>query len=157
MRALATAGVFPEGDWTWQLAPVEAVCRELVSLLETGPSRDRPVRHLSMEPLEIRPGPGRAAQPWNRTRPPAGAGAGQRPDRRGPACESNRGARADDPGYRAVCAAAQLVLQYGPHAALNLSDAQLLTPNPIPGDPDAIFSQALGNFYGRHPASLGTR
>ena len=51
VRALAAAGVFPEGDWTWQLAPVEAVCRELVSLLEAGPSRDRPVRHLSMEPL----------------------------------------------------------------------------------------------------------
>ena len=156
MRALATAGVFPEGDWTWQLAPVEAVCRELVSLLETGPSRDRPVRHLSMEPLgsaqvldglrslgiepDLLPAPALASALIAAARPAA-----------------NRGARADDPGYRAVCAAAQLVLQYGPHAALNLSDAQLLTPNPIPGDPDAIFSQALGNFYGRHPASLGTR
>ena len=156
VRALATAGVFPEGDWTWQLAPVEAVCRELVSLLETGPSRDRPVRHLSMEPLgsaqvldglrslgiepDLLPAPALASALIAAARPAA-----------------NRGARADDPGYRAVCAAAQLVLQYGPHAALNLSDAQLLTPNPIPGDPDAIFSQALGNFYGRHPASLGTR
>ena len=156
MRALATAGVFPEGDWTWQLAPVEAVCRELVSLLETGPSRDRPVRHLSLEPL-------RAAQVLDGLRSlgiepdllPAPALASALIAAARPA--ANRGARADDTGYRAVCAAAQLVLQYGPHAALNLSDAQLLTPNPIPGDPDAIFSQALGNFYGRHPASLGTR
>ena len=37
VQALATAGVFPEGDWTWQLAPVEAVCRELLSLLEYRP------------------------------------------------------------------------------------------------------------------------
>ncbi len=144
VRALATARVFPEGDWTWQLAPVEAVCRELVSLLETGPSRDRPVRHLSLEPL-------RAAQVLDGLRSlgiepdllpaPALASAliaASRP-------ESDRGASKDDAGYRAVCAAAQLVLQYGPYAALNLSDAQLLSPRPIPGDPDAIFRASHGN------------
>ena len=143
VRALATAGVFPEGDWTWQLAPVEGVCRELVSLLEAGPSRDRPVRHLSMEPLG-------SAQVLDRLRSlgiepdllpaPALASAliaAARP-------ESESGATPDGPGYRAVCAAAQLVLQYGPHAALNLSDAQLLTRKPIPGDPAAVFLAALG-------------
>ena len=156
MRALVTARVFPEGGWAWQLAPVEAVCRELLSLLETGPSRDRPVRHLSLEPLgsaQVLDGLRSLGIEPDLLAAPALASAliaAARP-------AANRGARADDPGYRAVCAAAQLVLQYGPHAALNLSDAQLLTPNPIPGDPDAIFSQALGNFYGRHPASLGTR
>ncbi len=143
VRALATAGVFPEGDWTWQFAPVEAVCRELLSLLETGPSRDRPVRHLSLEPLgsaqildglsslgvepDLLPAPALASALMAAARPQA--------DRETPP---------DGPGYRAVCAAAQLVLQYGPHAALNLSDAQLLTPKPIPGDPAAVFLAALG-------------
>ena len=146
MRAMATAGVFPEGDWTWQLAPVEAVCQELVSLLETGPSRDRPVRHLSLEPLgasqildglrslgiepDLLPAPALTSALIAAARPAA-----------------NRGASADDTGYRAVCAAAQLILQYGPHAALNLSDAQLLSLRPIPGDPDAIFRVALGNTF----------
>ena len=143
VRALATAGVFPEGDWTWQLAPVEAVCRELVSLLEAGPSMDRPVRHLSMEPLgsaqvldglrslgiepALLPAPALANALIAAARP-----------------EPESGATRDDPEFRAVCAAAQLVLQYGPHAALNLSDAQLLTPKPIPGDPAAVFLAALG-------------
>ena len=145
VRALAAAGVFPEGDWTWHFAPVEAVCRELVSLLETGPPRDRPVRHLSLEPLEsaqvldslrslgiepgLLPAPALASALIAAARPAA-----------------NRGASADDTGYRAVCAAAQLVLQYGPHAALNLSDAQLLTPNPIPGDPAGLCHAALGSI-----------
>ena len=141
VRALAAAGVFPEGDWTWHFAPVEAVCRELVSLLETGPPRDRPVRHLSLEPLG-------AAQVLDSLRSlgiepgllpaPALASAliaASRP-------QAERGAAPDDAGYGAVCAAAQLVLQYGPYAALNLSDAQLLTRKPIPGDPAAIFGAA---------------
>ena len=144
VRALATAGVFPEGDWTWQLAPVEAVCRELVSLLEAEPSGDRPVRHLSMEPLgapqvldhlrslgvepDLLPAPALASALIAAARP-----------------EPESGARPDGPGYRAVCAAAQLVIQYGPHAALNLSDARLLTPKPIPGDPAALLRTALGN------------
>ena len=144
VRALATAGVFPEGDWTWQLAPVEAVCRELVSLLEAGPSRDRPVRHLSMEPLG-------SPQVLDRLRSlgiepallPAPALASALIAAAGSEPES--GTTRDGPGYRAVCAAAQLVLQYGPHAALNLSDARLLTPKPIPGDPAAILRTALGN------------
>ena len=142
VRALATAGVFPEGDWAWQFAPVEAVCRELVSLLESCPSRNRPVRHLSLEPLgaaqvlkamrslgvepDLLPAPALASALMAAARPQA--------DRENPP---------DGPGYRAVCAAAQLVLQYGPHAALNLSDAQLLTPKPIPGDPAAEFLAAL--------------
>ena len=58
--------------------------------------------------------------------------------------QADRETPPDGPGYRAVCAAAQLVLQYGPHAALNLSDAQLLTPKPIPEDPAAVFLAALG-------------
>ena len=58
--------------------------------------------------------------------------------------ESNPGAMPEDPGYRAVCAAAQLVLQYGPHAAFNLSDAQLLTTKPIPGGPADVFREGLG-------------
>lgn len=62
---------------------------------------------------------------------------------------SNPGAAQDDPGYRAVCASAQLVLQYGPHAALNLSDAQLLSPKPMPGDPAAVFHAALGTLTKR--------
>ena len=143
VRALATAGVFPEGDWAWQFAPVEAVCRELVSLLEAGPSRNRPVRHLSLEPL-------RAAQVLDHLRSlgiepdllpaPALASAliaAARP-------QADRETPPDDPGFRAVCAAAQLVLQYGPHAALNLSDAQLLTTKPIPGDPADVFREGLG-------------
>lgn len=143
VRALATAGVFPEGDWAWQFAPVDAVCRELLSLLEAGPSRDRPARHLSLEPL-------RAAQVLDHLRSlgiepdllPAPALASALMAAARP--QADRETPPDDPGYRAVCAAAQLVLQYGPHAALNLSDAQLLTTKPIPGDPADVFREGLG-------------
>lgn len=143
VRALATAGVFPEGDWTWQFAPVEAVCRELLSLLESCPSRNRPVRHLSLEPL-------RAAQVLDHLRSlgiepdllPAPALASALMAAARP--QADRETPPDDPGFRAVCAAAQLVLQYGPHAALNLSDAQLLTTKPIPGDPADVFREGLG-------------
>ncbi len=142
LRALVRAGVFPEGDWTWQFAPVDVVCRELVSRLHPEPSGREPVRHVALEPLhaaqvleglqglgielDLLPVPAlanaiiAAAQPANQT--------GE-----------------NDPKYRAVGAVAQLIHHYGPRAALNLSDAQLGTRHPCPGDPATLFRATLGS------------
>ena len=152
VRAFAAAGVFPEGDWSWQLAPVDAVCRELISLLETGPSPNRPVRHLAMEPLG-------AAQVLSGLRGlgieleplplPALASALTAAARTG----AGRETPSSDPGFGEVCAAAQLILQHGPRAALNLADARLLTERTLPGNPAALFLHSIG----REPVSGETR
>ena len=67
------------------------------------PSGNRPVEGQAGAPsfpgaLESRPGSGWPAQPRNRTRPPAGAGAGQRPDRRFPARVRGSTGRSGIPG-----------------------------------------------------------
>ena len=152
VRAFAAAAVFPEGDWRWQLAPVDAVCRELISGLQTGPSRERPVRHLAMEPLraaqvldglrglgiELEPLPLPALASALTAAAQAGAG---------------REAASSDPGFAEVCAASQLILQHGPRAALNLADARLLTERTLPGNPAALFLHSIG----REPVSGETR
>ena len=152
VRVFAAAGVFPEGDWSWQLAPVDAVCRELISLLETGPSPHRPVRHLAMEPLPAAQvldglrGLGMELEPLPL---PALASALPTAARTG----AGREAASSDPGFGEVCAAAQLILQHGPRAALNLADARLLTERTLPGDPAALFLHSIG----REPVSGETR
>lgn len=152
VRAFAAAGVFPEGDWFWQLAPVDAVCRELVSLLETGPPPGRPVRHVTLESLgaaqlldglrsrglELEPLPLPALA--SALISAAEGGAGQQ-------------AAPGGPEYRDVCAAAQLIHQHGPRAALNLADARLLTKRPLPGNPASLFFHSIG----RHAESGAPR
>ena len=152
VRAFATAGLFPEGDWGWQFAPVDLVCRELVSGLKKVPSRDRPVRHIALEPL-------RAAEVLAALRAlgfephllslPALAKVMIAVARSG----AGSSAMAADPGHQAVCATAQLILQYGPRAALNLSDARLVTAPPFPGDPAAIFGATFGQTCRRSSVS----
>ncbi len=152
VRALAAAGVFPEGDWFWQLAPVDAVCRELVSLLETGPPPDRPVRHLTLEPLdaaEILEGLRSRGLTLESLPLPALASALIAAAQGGPDLQADPG----DPGYRDVCAAAQLIHQHGPRAALNLADAKLLTTRPLPGNPSSLFLHSIG----RHAESGAPR
>ena len=152
VRVFAAAGVFPEGDWSWQLAPVDAVCRELISGLQTGPSRERPVRHLAMEPLPAAQvldglrGLGMELEPLPL---PALASALISAAQGGAGCEAAR----SDPGFGDVCAAAQLILQHGPRAALNLADARLLTERTLPGNPAALFLHSIG----REPVSGETR
>ena len=142
-RAYAAAGVFPEGDWAWQFAPVDVLCRELVQGLEADLTPDRPVRHLALQTL-------RAEEILSVLRAfgiepailslPALASAMIAAARTG----AGHTAAATDPGYQTICAAAQLILQYGPRAALNLSDPRLVTQRSIPGDAAAIFRDALG-------------
>ena len=142
-RAFAAAGVFPEGDWAWQFAPVDVLCRELVQGLEADLPPGRPVRHLALQTL-------RAAEILSVLRAfgiepdllslPALASAMIAAARSG----AGHTAAATDPGNRAICATAQLILQYGPRAALNLSDPRLVTQHSIPGDAAAIFRDALG-------------
>ena len=142
VRAFAAAGVFPEGDWSWQLAPVDAVCRELISGLQKGPPRERPVRHLAMEPLPAAQvlaglrGLGMELEPLPL---PALASALPTAARTG----AGREAASSDPGFGEVCAAAQLILQHGPRAALNLADARLLTERTLPGNPAALFLHSI--------------
>ena len=142
VRAFAAAGVFPEGDWSWQLAPVDAVCRELISGLETGSSPRRPVRHLAKEPLPAAQvldglrGLGMELEPLPL---PALASALPTAARTG----AGREAASSDPGFGEVCAAAQLILQHGPRAALNLADARLLTERTLPGNPAALFLHSI--------------
>ncbi len=143
VRAFAAAGVFPEGDWSWQLAPVDAVCRELISGLQKGPPKERPVRHLAMEPLPAAQvldglrGLGMELEPLPL---PALASALISAAQGGAGCEAAR----SDPGFGDVCAAAQLILQHGPRAALNLADARLLTERNLPGNPAALFLHSIG-------------
>ena len=150
VRALAAAGVFPEGDWFWQLAPVDAVCRELVSLLETGPPPGRPVRHLTLEPLdaaEILEGLRSRGLTLESLSLPALASALIAAAQGGPDLQAASG----DPGSRDVCAAAQLIHQHGPRAALNLADARLLTKRPLPGNPASLFFHSTGRHAERAP------
>ncbi len=143
VRAFAAAGVFPEGDWSSQIAPVDAVCRELVSLAESGPSPDRPVRHLALEPLgaaQILDGLGGRGLELEPLPLPALASALISAARGRPGLQAASG----DPGYRDVCAAAQLIHQHGPRAALNLADARLLTARPLPGNPASLFLHSIG-------------
>ena len=145
-RAFAAAGMFPEGDWAWQFAPVDVLCRELVQDLEADLAPDRPVRHLALQTLG-------AAEILSLLRAfgiepdllslPALASAMVAAARTG----AGRKAAATDPGNKAICATAQLILQYGPRAALNLSDPRLATQRSLPGDAAAIFRDALGQSY----------
>ena len=143
VRAFAAAGVFPEGDWSWQIAPVDAVCRELVSLVETGPPPDRPVRHLTLEPLgaaQILDGLRSRSVKLEPLPLPALASALIAAAQGGAGLQAASG----DPGPRDVCAAAQLIHQHGPRVALNLADARLLTTRPLPGSPASLFLHSIG-------------
>ena len=147
-------GCSPRGTGSWQLAPVDAVCRELVSNLQTGPSPERPVRHLAMEPLRAGAGAGRpGAGLRNRARAPAAARPGQRPDRRGakpePAAKPARAIRG--PGRCAPRPSSSCSTAPGrPSTSPTRGSSRKRT---LPGNPAALFLHSIG----REPVSGETR
>ena len=145
VQSFVSAGVFPEGDWTWQFAPVDVLCRELVLGLEADLTTVPPVRHVALQPLrgaEILAALGALGAEPDILSLPALAHemiAAARAD-------AGHAAAATDPGNQAICATAQLILQYGTRAALNLSDPRLVTRRSFPGDAAAVFRAALGQI-----------